>query len=81
MCVCVCLLLLLLPSSSSQLERDGGIISAAGLVMAIAFGGLLFSSVLVVNGLSFLLGHRCIVRYAYHAMLVHTSCHGTAGSY
>eukprot|EP00403_Amphidinium_massartii_P001835 CAMPEP_0178384576 /NCGR_PEP_ID=MMETSP0689_2-20121128/7585_1 /TAXON_ID=160604 /ORGANISM="Amphidinium massartii, Strain CS-259" /LENGTH=797 /DNA_ID=CAMNT_0020004825 /DNA_START=116 /DNA_END=2509 /DNA_ORIENTATION=+ len=31
----------------------GGIISAAGLIMAIAFAGLLFSSLLVVNGLAF----------------------------
>lgn len=31
----------------------GGIITAAGIVMAIAFGGLLFSSILVVNGLAF----------------------------
>jgi len=33
--------------------NTGGIISAAGLIMAIAFAGLLFSSTLVVNGLAF----------------------------
>merc|ERR1712151_1112566 len=31
----------------------GGIITAAGIIMAIAFGGLMFASMLVVNGLGF----------------------------
>uniref|UniRef100_A0A7S4T4M5 SSD domain-containing protein n=1 Tax=Alexandrium monilatum TaxID=311494 RepID=A0A7S4T4M5_9DINO len=31
----------------------GGIITAAGVIMAIAFGGLMFASIVMVNGLSF----------------------------
>ncbi len=37
------------------LSKTGGIITAAGLVMAVAFVGLLFSSMPVLNQLSFFL--------------------------
>lgn len=53
-------------SIQEGLCSTGGIISAAGLIMAIAFAGLLFSSTFAVNGLAFYM----VVAVLYDTLVV-----------